>query len=77
VASCRSCDAEVLFVPSAKTGTPMILDAVPDDAGNVLVRGGFAVVVSRAVQPLPGEQRWMPHPATCPSAAAWKGRRRA
>ena len=26
---CRSCQAEVVFVPSAKTGKPMILDANP------------------------------------------------
>jgi hypothetical protein len=29
VTTCRSCDAEVVFVPSAKSGKPMILDAKP------------------------------------------------
>ena len=74
MSTCRSCEAEVLFVPSAKTGKPMILDAEPNPVGNVLIRAGVAAVISRQVVAREDEQRWMPHHATCPAAASWKGR---
>jgi hypothetical protein len=81
VAACRSCQAEVRFVPSAKTGKPMILDAkpekrvvvVPPDVGQTAFGGqvgpfgpDVAVVVDTYVD----------HHVTCPAAAEWKGRRR-
>lgn len=71
------CKAPVMFVPSAATGSPMILDAAPDPAGNVLVRDGVAVAISLLVQPRDGEQRWMPHWATCTKWLAKKARDRA
>lgn len=40
MAHCRSCDAEVIFVPSAKTGKNMILDAKPKKGVVVTIGGG-------------------------------------
>lgn len=83
VTSCRSCRAPVVFVPSAKSGRPMILDAKP----------GKAVVVvdletAQKLQPLVAlgpfgtdqlavyVDAYTDHHATCPAAKAWQGRNR-
>jgi arginine repressor len=81
MSACRSCGAEVIFVPSAKTGKPMILDAKPEKRV-VLVRSNDQQVIYRAT---PGSadpaarviDTYIDHHATCPQAAEWKGRRRA
>jgi hypothetical protein len=81
MAECRSCQAPVIFVPSAKTGTPMILDAEPQ-LRVVMVRSNDQQVIYRAT---PGSEgpvariiaTWIDHHATCPQAATWKGRTRA
>lgn len=68
--TCRSCEAEVVFVPSATTGNPMILDAKPAK-GVVLQRvmpDGHATAAVVDV--------YTDHHATCPDAAAWKGKHR-
>jgi hypothetical protein len=83
VAECRSCQAEVIFVPSAKTGKPMILDAKPEKRIVLVIaegRGG-----SHNVLALPEVQRkaarvvevYVDHHATCPAAKEWQGRTRA
>lgn len=72
---CRACDAPVLFVPSAKTGATMILDAVPVAEGNVVIEGDAARVLTRveaAAATLFAEKRYVSHFATCPRAADFR-----
>jgi hypothetical protein len=76
---CRSCEAEVIFVPSAKTGKPMILDAKPEKRVVLLdVYGHLSpdmvqgeAIAARVVD------TYVDHHATCPFAKEWKGRTRA
>ena len=75
---CRSCGAEVLFVPSAKSGKPMILDAKPEKR-IVLVVGGHENLIAQpetAIYMARVVNTYTDHHATCPKAAEWKGRRR-
>ena len=86
MSTCRSCKAEVIFVPSAKTGKPMILDAKPEKRIVLLAPAGRDPSVLATPWP---ESPWpdgkvakvidtyVDHHATCPAAAQWKGRRRA
>lgn len=83
---CRSCGAGVVFVPSAKTGRPMILDAKPEKrvvVGHVLestkdhasafiadVGGVCSHAVARIVDV------FTDHHVSCPDGPAWKGRTR-
>jgi hypothetical protein len=82
---CRSCGAEVIFVPSAKTGKTMILDAKPEKR-IVLTDGeaGGGLFVGLKHSDYTGGQArayvadvYVDHHATCPQAAQWKGRTRA
>jgi hypothetical protein len=85
---CRSCEAEVIFVPSAKTGKPMILDAKPEKRV-VLVTKASTTDVAATVLVISSEQpenaltqarvvdTYVDHHATCPASAEWKGRTRA
>lgn len=82
VAKCRSCQADVVFVPSAKSGKQMILDAVPAngvvlvdtghamDAASVMVFGnvelGGLTTAARVVKV------YTDHHATCPDAESWR-----
>ena len=73
--ACRSCGADVVFVPSAKSGKPMILNAFPTKG----------VVIEQVILgPGPGDNQrakvvdvYTDHHATCPKAADWKGKTRA
>jgi hypothetical protein len=81
VAECRSCQAEVIFVPSAKTGKPMILDAKPEKRV-VLVHGHEPDDLCLAPPPDNTHaarvvDTYVDHHVTCPAAASWKGRTRA
>jgi hypothetical protein len=74
-ATCRSCNAPVIWARSASSGRLMPVDREPVDGGNVLVtRGpsGFtATVVGKQPQPnLFGDDgpRYTSHFATCPNA---------
>ncbi len=75
---CRSCHAEVIFVPSATTGKPMILDAKPEKRVLVETRTEFVddLPTDREFQTARVVSVHIDHHATCPAAAAWKGRRR-
>lgn len=83
VTPCCSCDAEVIFVPSEKTGKPMILDAKPTK-GVVLIEGNsklhglaaFAQRVSDHDTEAVVVDVFTDHHVTCPKAADWKGRTR-
>lgn len=80
--TCRSCEAEVVFVPSAKSGKPMILDAKP-------AKGVVVTSLTGVLTMLPGEALvarnvherraavvdvYTDHHATCPDAAAYRKR---
>lgn len=70
--ACRSCGRPVIYVRSKAAGVPVPLDAEPDDNGNVVLRGGMAVVVEHGLWDQAVETRYTRHAATCPAA---KGRR--
>lgn len=65
---CKSCNAEVFWIPSAAHGRLMILDFKPVSTGSILVRGDKAHVVSLDAIPEEGELRYVSHFATCPNA---------
>jgi hypothetical protein len=77
VNTCRSCRAEVVFIPSAKTGKPMILDAAPKKG--VIIRnerGTFGHVPGGGLT----EEALVvdvhtDHHATCPQAEDWTAKR--
>lgn len=85
---CRSCLAPIRWAPTAKAGAPMPLDYEPTVKGNVrleptAVRNGRQEVKAVVLGPIElelaraaGEELYMPHHATCPDAAEWKGARR-
>lgn len=68
------------FARHPRTGKWMILDAKPDDLGNVVVvegdEGQEEVMVfksaAEARAAFPGEPLYYDHHATCPNAAEWK-----
>lgn len=81
--SCRSCGADVIFVPSAKTGKSMILDAKPKKG--IVVMGtlqghpaGLPVKVDQVPRSGVGlvVDVYTDHHATCPKAKDWQGRTR-
>jgi len=74
--ACRSCGADVLWVPTL-AGKRMPLNASPDPMGNVVLRKlptgeTFAHVLRK--DEATDERRFMPHHATCPSAAQHRRR---
>jgi len=77
--TCRSCGAAVVFVTSAKSGKPMILDATPEKRVVLVRRGPMTTLepyeegAERVAQVL---DVYVDHHATCPAAASWKGRTR-
>lgn len=81
MSTCRDCPAEVVFVQSATSPRPMILDAKPVK-GVVLVDEAFGVSLL-AVDPRTERAHarvvdvYTDHHVTCPNAPAWKGRTRA
>lgn len=90
VERCRSCKAEVVFVPSAKTGKAMILDAAPrkgvvlfngevdpgDNLGLTLMDGYLVDdPASRDAKALVLDV-YTDHHVTCPDSERWKGRHR-
>ncbi len=81
-----TCGAEVVFVPSAKSGRPMVLDAKPrkgiillddgtyfdpEDGGQIIVDGRINHQPSGAVAAV--VEVWTDHHATCPDfAKGWR-----
>jgi hypothetical protein len=83
---CRSCPAEVIFVPSAKSDKRMILNAKPekrivirlvrlDPAGHECRHEACDPDRHQGYRALV-ENTYVDHHATCPAAKQWKGRRR-
>ena len=87
--TCRSCGAEVVFVPNAKSGKPMILDAkpakgvvlvdatVPLDSWEKVILVGFGPELQDDRTVAAVVDIYTDHHASCPKAADWKGRTRA
>jgi hypothetical protein len=86
---CRSCKANVIFVPSVKTGKPMILDAKPEKRvviGHTIYMDSVQTFDPPGIQICPDASHgraaqvvdvYTDHHVTCPDAASWKGRTRA
>jgi hypothetical protein len=67
---CRSCDAPVLWVQSATTGSPMPLDAEPVEGGNVAIKDGVAHVMrGELFEEMIDGPRYQSHFISCPNAA--------
>lgn len=66
---CRSCRRPILWVRT-ESGKPMPLDAKPRPDGNVVVRGGRAVYLSR--DSTATDTRYVSHFATCAQGKGWR-----
>ncbi len=83
--TCRSCHQPVLFVPSAKSGKPLILNAEPEKRVVLIDRQHNSVAPAAEHERLRLHDRlaaavvnaYTDHHATCPKAGQWKGRTRA
>jgi len=69
----------VIFVPSAKTGKPMILDAKSTKGIVLLDAYGHFSPDTMQGEAVAGKvvDTYVDHRMTCPAAAEWKGRTRA
>ena len=77
MARCKSCNASIIWLPSAAGDKPMPLDEAPHAEGNVVIRGTppTAVVLGKnelAQVPLVPELRYRAHFVTCPQASKWR-----
>jgi hypothetical protein len=83
IGNCRSCGARVIWAETP-SGKAQPIDAEPNARGSVFLRPQDDPRQPPVVQPLSklaGIERrmaiaFMPHHATCPQAAQWKGARR-
>lgn len=74
MSTCRSCQAPIRWVRTATNNKLMPLNLEPDPAGNVTVTDDIATIHAPGQHGLlDNDERWMPHHATCPDAAEWKG----
>lgn len=69
--ACRSCGAAIKWA-STPGGKPMPLDAKPNPDGNVILRGGHALVMGSQLGLFDGETLYASHFVTCPDAASWR-----
>lgn len=78
MSTCRSCGAEVMFVPSAKTGRPMILDATAEKRVVLIPAADVVRYASEALGLFYGRVQdvYTDHHATCPAAKDWKDKSR-
>jgi len=81
-ASCRSCQAPVLWLDHETTGTSTPVDAEPHPHvfGNIVVdaaAGTYRVVAGDERQAMieRGDPLHLNHFVTCPQSAAWKSKR--
>lgn len=75
MSTCRSCEAEVVFVKSAATGRSMILDAKPAK-GVVLTDSNGQLELLEPWARAAVVDVYTDHHVTCPDAASWRGRTR-
>lgn len=71
MANCRSCDAEIIWAVSEKTGKPMPIDAAPSPLGNLIVINGRARVATTDDDRL-HRPKYMSHFASCANAEEWR-----
>lgn len=73
MATCKSCNAEIIFVMSGKTGKMSPLDAQPVEDGNLVILGGAFRSASpedrRLHRPL-----YKSHFATCADASRYRSK---
>lgn len=74
MANCKSCNAEIEWVESERTGKPMPLDAGPIENGNLVVVNGRARGFTAEDVRLARERR-RSHFASCPNAADFRGKK--
>lgn len=67
MAKCRSCEAEIVWATSERTGKPMPLDATPTANGNMVMIAGKARGYTEEDAKL-HRDRYTSHFATCPDA---------
>lgn len=76
ITACRSCDAPVIWIKHAKTGTPAPIDAEPTPDGNVMLSGDCYIVLgtaeARAEARRNGFDLHTNHFQTCKDAKRWK-----
>lgn len=72
MASCRSCEAEIIWATST-TGKAIPLDAQPTANGNLSLVAGTAHAYTAEDERLKRE-RYTSHFATCPEAGQWRKR---
>jgi hypothetical protein len=65
--NCRSCGAAIIWAVT-ETGKRMPVDAIPSDAGNILLADGIAVIAKNDDTAADNELHTS-HFATCPHAA--------
>lgn len=84
--TCRSCQAQIVFVPTGKDFLPV--NREPDPAGNIRItalnpaqplseRNMVALVTTQDELPIDEDDalvrvRWMPHFATCTDPGRWR-----
>lgn len=76
---CPACRRPVVKVKTLNERTQM-LDPGHNDVGTVVIRPAafgppVAITLRKDEQPRPGENRYMPHRATCPNAKWWERQR--
>lgn len=71
--TCRSCEAPVEWVTSAKSGKPVILDLDERDDGNIVVVENL-LGERQAEYVAKGQGNRVSHFATCPNAQDWRRR---
>lgn len=73
MATCRTCDAEIIWAKSATTGRPMPMDAKPDPKGTFVIISGKARAATAEDDRL-FRDRFTSHFATCKDADEWRSR---
>jgi hypothetical protein len=78
-AHCRSCNAPIVWARTAFNGTPIPVDAVPVDDGNILLeeKGNgrlVALVLPPGDERITSQTTYLSHFATCPDGDQWRRR---
>jgi hypothetical protein len=71
--TCGTCGAPIFKLLHVRTNKLAAIDARPSPDGNVVLEGSRCYRITNEPRQ-PGEIRYKNHYATCPSAAAWRGR---
>jgi len=77
--TCAGCGAPIAWFKSDASRQIMPLDPDPVPDGNIVIRGGWAVVVGASLMgptAEPGEPKYKSHFATCPKASQFRRTKR-